>query len=586
MAAAAHTTLGSRIDEMLVVAPEDAPFRTLPPSTRTIAARHPLPDAGSLVAGEAALSLALSLGKGDLFVVLLSGGGSSLLCAPAPGISLEDKSRTSALLLAAGAPIADVNAVRAALSRVKGGRLAAAAGAADVVTLVLSDLGDAGWHLVASGPDARLADTADRGARDSRAVPDRAARASVRARAPLVRARARADAAGRAALERAPRGRAHGARRRARRGAAPRHRAARRARAPLGRGARRGRPSRVRGRDRRRSAAPEVRARAEAPRDDSRRRDDRHGEGSRPRRPQPRGRARGGPRDRGGSRHRDALRGDGRRRPRAGRRRRLRRRHDARARRGARASIPRALSSTTTPARSFARSATRSLPGRPARTSETSRSFSGPPSPRTIRPPFPGRHKIPERRRGSDAGCPDRPRRGRGAAIRFRAAGGRRARPGLRHPPLEPLGLAPPRARGEDAERLGRARPRQRERDERGRRARQGGAARRRAPPCASARSTPSSRSSRRETTSAERLISSLSIAPARKARPVAVFLVTTAGRDPARRPRRSGRAIATAPRRRPAPPRVRRPSSGADDRRLSPSLRSRQEARNESRAR
>jgi hydroxypyruvate reductase len=137
---------------MLVVAPDDAPFRTLPPSTRTVAARHPLPDEGSLVAGEAALSLALSLGKGDLFVVLLSGGGSSLLCAPAPGISLEDKSKTGTLLLAAGAPIVDVNAVRAALSRVKGGRLAAAAGSADVVTLVLSDLGDAGWYLVASGP--------------------------------------------------------------------------------------------------------------------------------------------------------------------------------------------------------------------------------------------------------------------------------------------------------------------------------------------------------------------------------------------------------------------------------------------------
>jgi glycerate-2-kinase len=152
MAVAAHTVLGSRIDEMLVVAPQDAHFRGLPPSARTIPARHPLPDAGSLLAGETALSLARSLGKDDLCVVLLSGGGSSLLCAPAPGISLEDKSKTSALLLAAGAPIADVNAVRAALSRVKGGRLAAAAGAADVVTLVLSDLGDAGWHLVASGP--------------------------------------------------------------------------------------------------------------------------------------------------------------------------------------------------------------------------------------------------------------------------------------------------------------------------------------------------------------------------------------------------------------------------------------------------
>jgi len=113
MAAAAHANLGTRIDEMLVVAPEDAPFRTLPPVTRTIGARHPFPGESSLVAGEAALS---------------------------------------ELLFAAGAPMADVNAVRAALSRVKGGRLASAAGAADVVTLVLSDLGDDGWHLVASGP--------------------------------------------------------------------------------------------------------------------------------------------------------------------------------------------------------------------------------------------------------------------------------------------------------------------------------------------------------------------------------------------------------------------------------------------------
>src|ERR1017187_3154209 len=127
---------------------------SLPPAPplRTTAAPYPRPGESSLVAGEAALSLAGSLGRDDLFVVLLSGGGSSLLCAPAPGISLEDKSKTSGLLLAAGAPIADVNAVRAALSRVKGGRLAAAPAAADVVTLVLSDLGDDGWHLVASGP--------------------------------------------------------------------------------------------------------------------------------------------------------------------------------------------------------------------------------------------------------------------------------------------------------------------------------------------------------------------------------------------------------------------------------------------------
>lgn len=152
MAAAAHATLGSRIDRALVVAPQDASFGMLPSGMQSIGASHPLPDEHSLLAGESALSLAGSLGKEDLLLVLLSGGGSSLLCAPASGISLEDKAKTTSLLLAAGAPIVDVNAVRGALSRVKGGRLAAAAGAADVVTLVLSDLGDDGWHLVASGP--------------------------------------------------------------------------------------------------------------------------------------------------------------------------------------------------------------------------------------------------------------------------------------------------------------------------------------------------------------------------------------------------------------------------------------------------
>ena len=100
MAAAAHANLGSRIDDLLVVAPVDAPFRTLPPSVRTIGARHPDPDESSLAAGDAALSLAGSLGKGDLFVVLLSGGGSSLLCAPAPGLSLEPRNMNPPVLSA------------------------------------------------------------------------------------------------------------------------------------------------------------------------------------------------------------------------------------------------------------------------------------------------------------------------------------------------------------------------------------------------------------------------------------------------------------------------------------------------------
>ena len=152
MTGAAAAILGRRLDEALVVAPTFSPTRGLPAGARLVLSSHPSPDGNSLFAGEAALDLARRQRKGDLLLVLLSGGGSSLLAAPAGDLTLDDKSRTASLLMSAGAPIADINVVRGALSRVKGGRLAAAAGAADVVTLVLSDLGDDGWHLVASGP--------------------------------------------------------------------------------------------------------------------------------------------------------------------------------------------------------------------------------------------------------------------------------------------------------------------------------------------------------------------------------------------------------------------------------------------------
>lgn len=137
---------------MLVVAPSYASPEGLPAGSRLIRAGHPVPDEGSLEAGTAALALAGRLGPGDLLFVLLSGGGSSLLAAPVEGLPLADKSRAISLLMAAGAPIAEMNAVRGALSRVKAGWLSSACGPAEVVSLVLSDLGDDGWHLVASGP--------------------------------------------------------------------------------------------------------------------------------------------------------------------------------------------------------------------------------------------------------------------------------------------------------------------------------------------------------------------------------------------------------------------------------------------------
>ncbi|KAA0252459.1 DUF4147 domain-containing protein [Acidobacteria bacterium ACD] len=152
MSRAAAQALSDRVDDALVVTPAGAPVDGLPPGWRVLEASHPEADDRSLSAGEAALALARSLEEEDLLLVLLSGGGSTLASAVPGDVPLRDKSRTVGLLLAAGAPTADVNVVRGALSRIKSGRLAAAAGKATVVTLVVSDLGDGGWHLVASGP--------------------------------------------------------------------------------------------------------------------------------------------------------------------------------------------------------------------------------------------------------------------------------------------------------------------------------------------------------------------------------------------------------------------------------------------------
>jgi hydroxypyruvate reductase len=152
MALGASRALGNRIDTAVAVAPAGSPRTDLPPGCRLLEAGHPLSDERSLAAGEACLSLASSLRSRDLFIVLLSGGGSSLAAAVSPGVALDDKVRTVSLLAAAGASLAEIHVVRGALSRLKAGRLADAAGGASVATLVLSDAADDGWHLVAGGP--------------------------------------------------------------------------------------------------------------------------------------------------------------------------------------------------------------------------------------------------------------------------------------------------------------------------------------------------------------------------------------------------------------------------------------------------
>jgi hydroxypyruvate reductase len=117
-----------------------------------IEAAHPVPDGHSRDAAARILALAEPLTADDLLICLISGGGSALLSLPAPGISLPDKQAVSRALLRCGAPIGDINCVRKHLSAIKGGRLAAAAHPARVVTYLISDVPGDDPSVIASGP--------------------------------------------------------------------------------------------------------------------------------------------------------------------------------------------------------------------------------------------------------------------------------------------------------------------------------------------------------------------------------------------------------------------------------------------------
>jgi len=116
-------------------------------------AAHPLPDRAGQLAAERLRALASSLTARDLLIVLLSGGASSLMPAPAPGITLVDKQRVTKQLLRCGANIGEINTVRKHLSNLKGGRLAEST-KATIVTLILSDVLGDDLSAIASGPTA------------------------------------------------------------------------------------------------------------------------------------------------------------------------------------------------------------------------------------------------------------------------------------------------------------------------------------------------------------------------------------------------------------------------------------------------
>nr|MCU0882990.1 DUF4147 domain-containing protein [Hyphomonadaceae bacterium] len=115
-------------------------------------AAHPVPDAASQRAGRRALELAATLGRGDRLLALISGGGSALAEVPVAGLTLDDLRDLTIALLRSGAPIGAINSVRRALSAIKGGGLAAAAGDATVVTCVISDVPGDDVTAIASGP--------------------------------------------------------------------------------------------------------------------------------------------------------------------------------------------------------------------------------------------------------------------------------------------------------------------------------------------------------------------------------------------------------------------------------------------------
>ncbi|HKX76432.1 MAG TPA: glycerate-2-kinase family protein, partial [Acidimicrobiia bacterium] len=122
------------------------------PRARVMVAGHPLPDQAGLRAAEVVRERLRRAGKSTTLLTLISGGGSALLPAPVPGVSLDDKVAATGLLLACGARIDEINTVRKHLSTLKGGWMTALAFPAQVRSLILSDVPDDDPGVIGSGP--------------------------------------------------------------------------------------------------------------------------------------------------------------------------------------------------------------------------------------------------------------------------------------------------------------------------------------------------------------------------------------------------------------------------------------------------
>ncbi|MBT2323276.1 glycerate kinase [Variovorax paradoxus] len=144
----------ARLEGLVVTRYEHIPPRPagLAQRIEIVEAAHPVPDEAGLKAAERILALTEGLTADDLVLCLISGGGSALLTLPAEGLTLADKQRINKQLLESGAHIGEMNCVRKHLSRIKGGRLAAACAPAQVVTLTISDVPGDDPAVIASGP--------------------------------------------------------------------------------------------------------------------------------------------------------------------------------------------------------------------------------------------------------------------------------------------------------------------------------------------------------------------------------------------------------------------------------------------------
>ncbi len=158
---------GSMVQAVEALWPADAPlsglvvtrYHHIPPRPASVPQRielveasHPVPDAAGEQAAQRILALTQGLTADDLVLCLISGGGSALLTLPADGLTLADKQRINKELLNSGAHIGEMNCVRKHLSRIKGGRLAAACAPARVITLTISDVPGDDPSVIASGP--------------------------------------------------------------------------------------------------------------------------------------------------------------------------------------------------------------------------------------------------------------------------------------------------------------------------------------------------------------------------------------------------------------------------------------------------